>query len=106
MKSWPLPGSLAGFTVLPLVCIEGHYSEVASELRGLVSSGPNADCWEFFETPFDPKGVFEVAPARGGAHLPKFLLWEPASHLSKTALRPNCEDGLQRTVDFLNRTFG
>jgi hypothetical protein len=55
---------------------------------------------------FDPTAAYKIAPPRGGAHLPKFLLWEPVSQPSKTAMLPNKTDGMQRMVQFVNQTFG
>ena len=105
MEQWPLPATVADFTVLPLVCINGPLTEINSELSGLIQSSHGEGCWRFSEVAFNLKGVYHVAPPRGGAHFPKFLLWEPEGLTGKTAMICNVTDCLQRRIMCLSETY-
>ena len=106
MKQWPLPVAVSSFTVVPLACFRGRCTDVAHEFQDRIQNGRERGCWDFSEQELDLSVLYSVAPPKGGAHFPGFLLWEPTNQPGTTAMLSNCMDGLQRRLLFLNQIYG
>jgi len=61
--------------------------------------------WEYARKPLDLKSIYFPAPYRGGAHLPKFVIWQPKNMSYGSAFVSNYEDGMVQLMRHLNRRF-
>jgi hypothetical protein len=61
--------------------------------------------WDYSKQPLDLKTIYFPTPLRGGAHLPRFALWQPANISFGSAFVPNYGDEMIQLMRHLNRRF-
>jgi len=61
--------------------------------------------WQYGKQPLDLKSIYFPAPPQGGAHLPKFAVWQPVKMSFGSVLIPNYSDELIQLMRHLNRRF-
>lgn len=83
------------FTVSPIAL-----GECVRLARNILSDEPNL--WTFSNDALNLAQIFNIAPPDGGAHLPKFVIWTPATG-SGSVFASNLMDGWQLFARELSR---
>lgn len=85
------------FQYLVIALFRAPLRTVHSELEQLLGH----EAYEIHDGPLATDWVYKGRPPRGGAHLRRVLLYEPASNPGTTAMIANLEDGWMTLVNIL-----
>jgi hypothetical protein len=94
---------LTEFDVLPINLIWKDSNALIDLIRTVkMESGSD---WSFEKRPLDLKSLYFPAPPKGGAHLPRFAVWQPKNRDFGSVMVSNYEDGLIQLMRHLNKRF-
>ncbi len=90
-----------GFEAIPINCLWAEPDSLMEFIRVMkLESGSE---WSFEKKPLDLNSIYISAPPKGGAHLPRFAVWQPSCMSFGSVLIANHEDGLIQTMRHLNK---
>ncbi len=92
------------FEVIPINCLWEEPDTLIQILK-MMDQQDEDRYWRYAKQPLDLKSIYFPAPPKGGAHLPKFAVWQPGSMSFGSVLIPNYGDELIQLMRHLNRRF-
>ena len=92
------------FEVIPINCLWEEPSKLIQVFK-IMDEQDEDRYWRITRQPLNLKNIYFPAPCKGGAHLPKFAVWQPSNMSFGSVLIPNYEDGLIQLMRHLNRRF-
>jgi hypothetical protein len=93
-----------GFEFIPVNCIWAEPDQVVEQIKVLrIREGSRN--WTYARHVLDLKDIYYPIPQPGGAHLPRFTVWQPSNMSFGSAMLTNSQDGLIQLVRHLNRNF-
>lgn len=95
---------LKEFEVIPINCLWIGPDELIHTIK-LMREEDETRNWAYAKRPLNLKDIYFPTPPKGGAHLPKFAVWQPANMSFGSVLIPNYGDGLIQLMRHLNRRF-
>jgi len=92
------------FEVIPLNCLWIEPGKLIETIK--LMREQEGDChWTYSNQPLDLGKIYFPAPQKGGAHLPKFAVWQPGNVPHGSVLVPNYRDEMIQLMRHLNRRF-
>ncbi|SRR5581483_4431019 len=95
---------LSGFEVVPINCIWKEPNELIEEIQSLFDDSEKRH-WVFAKGLLDLKNIYFPAPPTGGAHLERFMVWQPSNMSFGAVLVPNYRDAHVQLMRQLNRSY-
>jgi hypothetical protein len=92
------------FEVIPINCLWEEPDRLIQIFK-MMDQQDEDRYWRYAKHPLDLKSIYFPAPLRGGAHLPKFAVWQPGNMSFGSALVPNYGDEMIQLMRHLNRRF-
>jgi hypothetical protein len=95
---------LREFEVIPLNCLWIEPDKLIETIK-LMREKDETRFWVYSKQSLNLKNIYYPAPPKGGAHLPKFAVWQPSNMLFGSVLIPNYNDELIQLMRHLNRKY-
>jgi len=93
------------YEFFPLTILDSPLETVELELKEILTTWQKDSKIEFGPVDLDKINPPPMIIA-GGAHLPKFLIWEPKNNPNSTAFFSNYQDGLNSLIHVWNQRYG
>lgn len=95
---------LQGFEVIPINCLWIRPNELITTLKRMDDEDEDRG-WLYERQSLDLKKIYFPVPPKGGAHLPRFAVWQPSNLSFGSVLVPNYGDELIQLMRHLNKRF-
>jgi hypothetical protein len=92
------------FEVIPINCLWTEPDKLIEAIKLMREEG-EARHWIYSRQALNLKSIYFPAPRKGGAHLPKFAVWQPSNMPFGSAFVPNYGDEMIQLMRHLNRRF-
>ena len=79
------------FEVIPINCLWTEPDKLIEAIK-LMGEEDEARHWIYSRQALNLKSIYFPAPRKGGAHLPKFAVWQPSNMPFGSAFVPNYGD--------------
>ena len=93
------------YEFFPLTILDSPLETVELEIKEILK-----DWWKDSKIEFGTVDLGKINPppmiTAGGAHFPKFLIWEPKNNPNSTAFFVNYQDGFNSLIHVWNQRFG